>query len=365
MTGGLAEQRRAAIRREFARRGSVRTADLAERLGVSERTVQRDLDWLADQLPTGRRVYGGLVSAEPGTAAPGLRIGLLLPVGDHYYEEVIAGAEAAAAALNVRLVVGTYAYREDLETAALHRLGEVRLDGLVATVDYRGHGYHQLRALGLTTVVIERPWHPDRFSSEVADSDQIDHVCSDHHAGAGIGLRHLAGLGHRSVLCLVRGTATAVPLLRGLEHGAAELGPSCPVEMHAVPVDPETLEPLPEVWQPLLADVIERCRTGAVTAIFAHADWEAQELHRRLATAGIAVPDRVSLLAYDGVRIDPDPVLSAVTPRRRWIGAMAVETVVDRLRSRGRRSHEQRPGYQVSLVPELILRSSTAPSPCA
>lgn len=363
MTGGLAEQRRAAIRREFARRGSVRTAELAERLGVSERTVQRDLDWLADQLPTGRRVYGGLVSAEPGTAGPGLRIGMLLPVGDYYYEEVIAGAEAAAAALNVRLVVGTYAYREDLETAALHRLGEVRLDGLVATVDYRGHGYHQLRTLGLTTVVIERPWHPDRFASDTADADQIDHVCSDHHAGAGIGLRHLAGLGHRSVLCLVRSTATAVPLLRGLEHAAAELGPGCPVEVHAVPVDPDTLEPEPSVWQALLAEVVERCRTGAVTAIFAHADWEALELYRRLTAAGIPVPGRVSLLSYDGVRFGPEPVLSAVTPRRRWIGTMAVETVVDRLRSRGRRTHEQRPGYQVSLVPELILRATTAPPP--
>lgn len=356
----LAQSRRQAIRRELELRGAVRTADLARRWGVSGRTVQRDLEWIADEVAEARRVYGGLVLGEVSRSVPMLRIGMVLPVRDHYYAAVIAGVREAAAAHNVQLVTGTYGYREEQEAVALERLGELELDGVVAAVSLAGSGYDQLRELGVATVVVERPWHPGRFSgSGAVGEDLIDHVCTDHEAGAMIGLRHLTELGHRRILCLVRETATADPLLRGLERAGA------PVEIRPIPVDPTTLDPWPGPRQELVEEVVARCRpTGRrgdrVTAVFVHADWEALDLYEHLVGAGIDVPGQVSLLAYDGVAAGVEPSLSAVTPRRHWIGAMALETVVDRLRSRGRRSHAERPGYQVSLLPELVLRSSTA-----
>lgn len=355
----MAGPRRQAIRRELEMHGAVRTAELAARWGLSGRTVQRDLEWIAGEVAAARRVYGGLVLAEEPRSLPALRIGMLLPARNHYYAAVIAGVRRAAAALNVHLVTGTYGYREDQESLALQRMGELDLDGLVATVGHDGTGYEQLRRLEVATVVVERPSHPERLTpaSFTAD-DQIDHVCTDHEAGAVIGLRHLAGLSHRRILCLVRETATSESLVRGLSRAGVP-----GVEILRLPVEAQTLEPQPGQRRALLDEVVQRCRPGAAgdraTAVFVHADWEAIGVYESLVEAGIDVPRQVSVLSYDGVAAGLEPVLSAVTPRRHWIGTMALETVVDRLRSRGRRSHAERPGYQLSLLPELVLRSST------
>jgi DeoR family fructose operon transcriptional repressor len=56
------------IRAELEVEGHVRVAELADRLGVSEMTVRRDLDQLAE-LGVVHRVRGGAVSTEPQTFA--------------------------------------------------------------------------------------------------------------------------------------------------------------------------------------------------------------------------------------------------------------------------------------------------------
>ncbi|MBO2447606.1 DeoR/GlpR transcriptional regulator [Actinomadura barringtoniae] len=62
----LAQQRRALIIEELERGGAVRVADLAERLGVSDMTVRRDLDQLVRQGLV-QKVHGGAIA--PGGAA--------------------------------------------------------------------------------------------------------------------------------------------------------------------------------------------------------------------------------------------------------------------------------------------------------
>ena len=360
--GDLAASRRDAIRRQLALWGSVRTNDLAAQFGVSERTVQRDLDAIATAYATIKRVHGGLVTAAPQASDPELRIGMLVPVSHYYYADVVAGAVASATDLNVRLVLGDYDYREDLQSTALRRLGEVDLDGLIATVDHDSEGYGQLQRLGMPAVVIERPWHRARTPT-VPAATAVDHIFSDHQAGAAIGLRHLTDLGHRSICCLLRPTATAVELRRGLESVGATVAGSATLQVLELPID-DNREVLRPAVDEVVGELIRRCRSGEITAVFVHADWEALELGRALRRAGIAVPDQVSLLAYDGV-IVADAGLSAVSPQRHWIGRLAVETMVDRLRGRGRLSHGQRPGTQLSVIPQLVVRSSTARSPRA
>ena len=56
-------QRRAEIQRLFRRNDSLSIAQLAEKLGVSEMTVRRDLDWL-ERKGQVRRTHGGAVATE-------------------------------------------------------------------------------------------------------------------------------------------------------------------------------------------------------------------------------------------------------------------------------------------------------------
>ncbi|WP_220433313.1 DeoR/GlpR family DNA-binding transcription regulator [Kocuria coralli] len=68
MTDLLPAERRARIVEQTRAHGSVRVADLAQSMGVSEMTVRRDLDQLAGQGEL-RKVHGGARLAAPGSAS--------------------------------------------------------------------------------------------------------------------------------------------------------------------------------------------------------------------------------------------------------------------------------------------------------
>lgn len=66
----LASQRRAAIIATLAREDAVRVADLTARFGVSDMTIRRDLELLADQGRL-RKVHGGAVAVHSSAEEPG------------------------------------------------------------------------------------------------------------------------------------------------------------------------------------------------------------------------------------------------------------------------------------------------------
>jgi DeoR family fructose operon transcriptional repressor len=102
------------IRAELESEGHVRVAELADRLGVSEMTVRRDLDQLAD-LGVVHRVRGGAVSTAPQTFA------------DRYTQQ--ARAKDAIADKLLRLVDDGTAIALDASTTLQRlaaRLGGVR-----------------------------------------------------------------------------------------------------------------------------------------------------------------------------------------------------------------------------------------------
>ncbi|MDH2393291.1 DeoR/GlpR family DNA-binding transcription regulator [Streptomyces sp. HNM0663] len=68
--GLLAQQRRALIVEAVQREGAVRVSDLVETLGVSDMTIRRDLDALA-QNGTVEKVHGGAVIASGSAQEPG------------------------------------------------------------------------------------------------------------------------------------------------------------------------------------------------------------------------------------------------------------------------------------------------------
>ncbi|MEO6122302.1 MAG: DeoR/GlpR family DNA-binding transcription regulator [Ilumatobacteraceae bacterium] len=103
-TRALARQRHELILNEVRQRGSVRVADLAAQLGVSDMTVRRDLDAL-DEAGLVEKVHGGATSlldrsaAEPGFAAKSLR----------NTNEKFAIAQAAAGLVRAGTAIGVTA----------------------------------------------------------------------------------------------------------------------------------------------------------------------------------------------------------------------------------------------------------------
>lgn len=112
----------------------------------------------------------------------------------------------------------------------------------------------------------------------------------------------------------------------------------------------------------MIDNLVRRRRDREIIAQFTHTDLIALRVQATLARAGIGVPDEVSLLSYNDLRTGELPVpISAIAPQRAWVGRVACEVLVERLRSRGERTHTVRPPQRISLA----HRSSTCAEPPA
>ncbi|MEU2876256.1 DeoR family transcriptional regulator, partial [Streptomyces sp. NPDC007070] len=90
-----AERRRSRILEVVRETGSIRVAELAERLDIPAVTVRRDVAVLADEGKV-QRTHGSVAPSGGQPAGQGRVIGMLVPTVGQYFDEVIAGANAAA-----------------------------------------------------------------------------------------------------------------------------------------------------------------------------------------------------------------------------------------------------------------------------
>lgn len=356
----LAEERQAAILRAIELRGAVSATEIAARLGVSTVTIRRDITTLADRGLL-RRVHGGAVSIKrsprPGPGPrqePRATIGLVLPSATYYYASVIRGAEAAAAAKGVRLVLATTSYYPEEDRRQLGRLLDLGVDGLLVSTseapDLDPSVAAWLEEVATPMVLVER-------RVDLPLNARIGHVRTDHAAGARLALHHLAELGHGSVAIAAReGSPTTRWLLDGLAEAARQgllddAGPD--------PVMLPTYGENPLARDKVLEALLDECRRRGTTAVFVHTDEDAIALSRTARDRGLSVPDDLSIVAYDDeVAALADVPLTAVAPPKSEVGRLAVETLLQQMTG----SSDQAVQH-VSLVPRLVERSSTAVAP--
>lgn len=351
--------RRERILDELRRAGSVRVADLATQLGVSELTVRRDIGQLADRgLLT--RVHGGatlrsrLDRSVPGsvTGAPvRFRVGMMVPSLSYYWPHVIIGARAAATELGVQLVLRGATYSVDDQRRQIASLVESgTLHGLLVAPETLGADgralLHWLESLPIPVVLVER-----RAPSALALTN-LEWVTTDHVFGGALAADHLAALGHRRVGILTSvGSPTSWQLRRGWERAVADLGLECPVDVDA------TLDALDSAArEAAIVDVLEQCRATSTTALLIHNDPQALLLQQYARDHGWTIPGDLAVIAYDDeVAESAEPPITALRPPKQHIGRLAVETMVDRLED-----GPARPVQRVHVLPVLEPRQSTA-----
>lgn len=350
--------RRERILDELRRVGSVRVADLATQLGVSELTVRRDIGQLADRgLLT--RVHGGAtlrsrldrsVPASVSGAPVRFRVGMMVPSLSYYWPHVIIGARAAATELGVQLVLRGATYSVDDQRRQIASLVESgTLHGLIiAPETLRADGralLHWVESLPIPVVLVER-----RAPSTLALTT-LEWVTTDHVFGGALAADHLAALGHRRVGILTSaGSPTSWQLRRGWERAVADLGLECPVDVDA------TLDALDSAArEAAIVDVLARCRATSTTALLIHNDPQALLLQQYARDHGWTIPDDLAVIAYDDeVAESAEPPITALRPPKQHIGRLAVETMVDRLED-----GPARPVQRVYALPVLQPRQST------
>jgi len=352
----LPRARQEHLLREIELRGSIRAADIAVQLGVTEVTVRRDIIELEK---AGRlaRVHGGAISLS-GKGAPvpaRALVGLVLPGAVSHFPDVVRGAEAASPALHARVVLAQSNYLVDTEERHLRRLVELGVEGLILAPTLRGRSLDQLAAalqrLPVPTVLVERRLEQ---SSLLAHYDQVR---TEHARGAEIAVEHLAQLGHSSVgLAMLDRTPTAPAVREGYLRAQEDLGLS-PAPVASLPKGDDD----PEASDAALKEFLDACLASGTRAALIHTDAYASRLIEIAMDLGVRVPEDFSIVAYDDENAELAIVpLTAVAPPGRELGRLAMTTLFERLRGDSPDGLSPR---HIGLVPRLTIRKSSGPPP--
>lgn len=357
-------QRQEQVLEIVRRRGSLRVTELAEELGVSAVTVRRDVEGLAAQGKL-HRMHGAVLwpQGTAGDSTPadepalmdggGPTVGMVVPTTEHYFAELVRGAQEELAAHGGRIVLGLshYSSTEDEDQVARMRAADVDGMLLVPVWEHGAPGPGQERRLlevTTPTVIVDR-WVPPASSLATA----FDSVRSDHATGTARAVRHLADLGHRSIALMVRQTPSTPHVREGFETAAKACGLAtlrAPLLMEP-PADPAGVD----------AAVEELCAAMAshgVRAALVHNDQDALGVLQRLRARGVRVPQDLALAAYeDDMASLADVPLTAVAPPRRAVGAESVRLLMQRMDSG--RNGPVGPRRHLTLVPALHVRRSS------
>lgn len=363
----LASERHEIILSLVRQEGSVRLADLVERLGVTSVTVRRDVTELADRgLLT--RVHGGVTLARPrghaepgrggtpsvfGHAAPGALVGMVAPSVEYYWPPVIQGAQSTVAAAGGRLVLRASAYDPAEDRRQVGKLLERGVQTLLVAPATSGRGALELlRWLGSLTVPVVLV---ERLPPPELPTLALDAATTAHALGAGLAVRHLVSLGHRRVALV---TSRSSPTSRALRSGWRETIESLGLETSAA-LDFDVPVYGSPGWADTYDALLRRCRRADVHALLVHADREAIGMIERARDGGIAVPGELAVVSYDDeVAAASDPPLTAVCPQKRRLGTVAAELALARLADA-----PGRPVHRVQLWPTLVVRESCGGTP--
>ncbi|MDR1213949.1 MAG: substrate-binding domain-containing protein [Propionibacteriaceae bacterium] len=362
----LPDQRRAVILSALVRNGSGRIADLARTLNVTPTTVRRDLalleaEGLIERLHGGAKaIVGpesptGIEGVPAGTTGwtgrPGARLAMFVPALDFYWPTVARSAEATARQHGLQFLLRGGSYESVDERPTLRPIYDSPdCVGVITAPNTDSPQADEvlewIEAQATPSVLVERQ------ASLASTGLPLESVTTDFPLGAAMAVRHLLALGHRRLALVSTPTSPhAAGIASGFSRTCAEQGLAAKrAPVFDIPDNRQT------GFTAALEDVIDRLTSAGVTGLLVHSDREAMSLAQQLEARGLAVPQDISLVAYDDeVASLFSPALTAIRPAREAIGRTAVDLLLARLADPGRTVH------RVVVSPELFVRDSTAP----
>jgi len=261
-------------------------------------------------------------------------------IGDFYGSPIISGIERYLRQKDFFFL--TVAHRHDprlLETYS-HMLLDRGVEGFITVDTFID------RPLALPTVAI--PGH--------RQMEGVTNIVMDHRRGAWLALNHLIELGHREI-ALMKGSdisPDAEYRWNAIHEVAEELG---------IPIRPELVVQLqgddstPQLGYPFAKELLTRKRP--FTALFAYNDISAIGSIRAFQDAGLRVPEDISVVGFDDIRIavHNNPSLTTVRQPLQKMGEIAARTLLNWIEE-----HEDWVP-EIAIEPEFIVRNSTARAP--
>ena len=325
--------------------------DIARVAGVSHSTVSRALADSSLVAPeTKRRIQhiAREMGYTPSAIARGLvtkrtaTIGLVVTtIADPFIAEVVRGVEENALDNGYSVILSNSNAEPERELACVRTLREKRVDAIIVTSSRVGRLYVPLlEELGIPVVLINNQ-HEGRYMHSVR---------TDNHRGGRLVGEHLLSLGHRRI-AYISGPPNAHSSLERLEGGRFAL------QKHGLDILDDWVAPgngRANGGQTGVDILLQR--SPHPTAIFCYNDMTAIGALQAIKSAGLRVPDDLSLIGYDDIAFATfvDPPLTTVAQAKYTLGQRAMDLTLNLL-------NEQEEAGDIVLVPRLVKRASCAP----
>ena len=318
--------------------------DIAQRLGIAVSTVSKGLNGAPDVSAETRQLVLD-TAVEMGYAAKRAKVCVLVEnmeyanIGQFGYE-IVAGFRLAAAARGWAVDV----LPTTPEAQARTKYGSLLLEG----------GYGGAFILGLTPQdaymrALAGTGTPTVLLDNCVPNASVGYVGTDSWEGVELGVRHLAGLGHRKIAFLNGTRDSMVSEERRLAflHATWLCGLSADERMMAYGY----------YEQNCAREYVPHFLAQGATAILCASDGIARGVLAELRRLGLRVPGDVSVMGYDDLPLAAgcEPPLTTIRQDRLALGKSAF-SLLDSLMN----------GVAVSKVllrPQLIVRESTGPAP--
>ncbi|WP_328885087.1 LacI family DNA-binding transcriptional regulator [Streptomyces sp. NBC_00316] len=306
---------------------------------VSPRTrarVQAEIDRLgyvrsesARQLRAGRSRMMGL---------------LVLDMGNPFFVEIARGAQRAARAAGLGVMVCNSAQDPAEEAEYLSLFAEQRVRGVLLTpADATGRTIAGFRRHNIPFVLVDR----------VAEGHTECSVSVDDVAGGALAVRHLVEAGHRSIAYVSGppGLNQVHDRRTGALNALAEAG-----------LPSETLRELPTEHLDVAAGRDAGARllglSDRPTAVFCANDLLALGVLQALFAAGVRVPEDMAIVGYDDIEFAAAAAVPLTSVRQPafTMGTMAAELLLEETEAPEDSGHRHR---RVILQPELVVRHSS------
>lgn len=264
-------------------------------------------------------------------------IAVVIPdLGNPTFQSILRGLSRAAALDGYHVLIADSAEQVDEERLLATQTRD-RTDGLILCAPRMPQAELDALIERISPVVVI-----NRTSATSAPT-----IAADYHSALSELIEHLYSLGHRHVAYLFGVTRSASNAARVLALDEALLAhPDLTVTHIEAGVDFDSG-----------AAAAEAVEASGVTAVLAFNDLVAMGLLSTLTDRGVSVPEDISIVGFDDIpfaRYTMPPLTTASVPSAQ-IGALAWQAIHAQL------TGADTPSVSVTLTPQVVIRSSTAP----
>ncbi len=343
------------VKTSGARRGAgkgVTLKELADILGLSSTTISLVLNRskVAQSIPkaTKERILEAVrtYNYRPNFLARSLRcqktysVGVLVPeLSDGYASQVLAGIEQRLLEAGYLCLVATHHHRPDLIEERPMLFYERCVEGIIA----------------VDTPLMEQPPVRTVAVSGHKPLPGVVNIELDHDEAARLALLHLKQLGHEEIAVFKGQSFSSDTEVRwqSIRRAAASMGVEIPEERVS---QLEGESPLPDTGYYATLKLLER--RARFTALFCFNDISAFGAVRALSSAGLRVPDDVSVVGFDDIWEASYHVPALTTIRQPLVemGRLAADVMLKHVSAAAGNGQPE----VIRVQPQLIVRESTA-----